>query len=417
MTRELDKLRQEAAHLRSQLQNHQALVAEKQNLQRQLDSLEVELENEKRSKQRAQDKETKSAVDELKLKVEEAEKRLNAEKREREKLVKQHEKTLSEVCGQNGRLEERISTLKEKIKGLNVELKEAKQNVDQHLPASIQAQSPEAKPRRRAATSRQEAAKKKDEEPSQQEASIFTPEQDGHAERRLAKKRGILNAPLGEKSNFSITPFLNRNKSLSEDLDSAQPVEAVSAPSEPDVDDDSEPEMEAHERPARPSTNTKENATTSTAAAPGITQPVSKKPRGRPKAKPLGETSPAKKNSTAPTVAKRRRQPAADQGVGQENTSPDAKGKTAQNIALSVSEASTKEPDGKKKRRKILGATNPSIFDEEDGEATTNIANLHMGPPGKRKRPNLGGPANAFAAASFSPLKRDRRGVGASFLG
>jgi len=28
----------------------------------------------------------------------------------------------------------------------------------------------------------------------------------------------------------------------------------------------------------------------------------------------------------------------------------------------------------------------------------------------------MGGKKNAFAGASFSPLKRDRRGVGASFL-
>jgi hypothetical protein len=73
------------------------------------------------------------------------------------------------------------------------------------------------------------------------------------------------------------------------------------------------------------------------------------------------------------------------------------------------------DANGKKKRRKLLGA-NTTIFDEDDGEVIASVTEGLVGQAAKRKRAPLGGASNAFAKASFSPLKRDRRGVGASFL-
>jgi hypothetical protein len=85
----------------------------------------------------------------------------------------------------------------------------------------------------------------------------------------------------------------------------------------------------------------------------------------------------------------------------------------------STSSANTsKTEEVKKKKRKVLGSTKTLFDDDEEAVAPTIVEAASKAPMnGARKRaPIAGGVKNAFAAASFSPLKRDRRGVGASFL-
>jgi hypothetical protein len=100
----------------------------------------------------------------------------------------------------------------------------------------------------------------------------------------------------------------------------------------------------------------------------------------------------------------------------------------------SATAAAVAEP--KKKKRKLLGGASTSVLfdgaaDAEDAPAPVPVV-VPAAAPTKRVpmgKVALGGAAglaakravglgakNAFAGASFSPLKRDRRGVGASFL-
>ncbi|CAK7219631.1 hypothetical protein SCUCBS95973_003881 [Sporothrix curviconia] len=107
------------------------------------------------------------------------------------------------------------------------------------------------------------------------------------------------------------------------------------------------------------------------------------------------------------------------------------------------------EAEPKKKKRKILGAGSKTVFDEDDeddedgmdredgalarpakpmasaaapaGGAAAKRAVKTLGAgrttaAGAGKRTMLGGMRNAFGGGGFSPLKRDRRGVNASFL-
>lgn len=445
LTRELDRIRPEMEHLQSQLASNQAAVAEKNRLQRELDSLEVELENEKRLRQRTQDKENKAISEELKARAEDAEKQVAAEKREREKMQKQHDKALAEANTRSERMEEKLSTMKDKVKSLQSELKEAKAEAQRQRSEADSARQAEAKAKATTtatatANGARPGRKRRVEESSFGDITVDTPGNEHQPERRPLKKRGLEHAPMGEKSTFSVTPFLNRNKSMTDasqvdlspvtqpqsDAEPAQeqPAEAV-APVEADEAQATDAAEEPEPEPAPAKTKSKANATG---------PPKVQKARGRPKAKPLGEISPAKNNAgkRAVEVASESTQEQGTEAADQENevksqskqpavAKPKAKTlkQDAPDLAPSLATRAPAVDAGAKKKRKLLGA-NSTIFDDDDGEgeAAAVSATIKPSQAGKRKRAPLGAfGAGAFGGASFSPLKKDRRGVGASFLG
>ncbi|KAJ6443451.1 Rossmann-fold NAD(P)(+)-binding protein [Purpureocillium lavendulum] len=451
LKRELDRLRPEMEHLQSQLANYQAMVAEKNGLRRQLDSVEVELENEKRSRQRVQFKEDEPTIAELKARLVNAEKKLAAEVREREKSRKEHDRELSESQAHNERLEERIESLKAKYKTTHAELKEVRAQLDQR-----QEELEQAKKKAPRGSGAKEVAKKsiaiesglgrkrRAQEMSFEDITIQTPGNDDVASKRpAAKKRGD-KAALGEKSTFSITPFLNRTgKSLSdESLEASANDDSELGPDttfadkgdhsreplpevEPDV-----PEVtaDAAEEPApMPKAQLK-------AAAKNAAPKAAPKPRGRPKTKGLAEATPAHANkaigkadspasqfaSQVPAEKEKPLETLATVSVPADQENANAKVRKAPAL-----QPKALEGDVKKKRRKLLGAANQTLFDDDhrhdDDDAEAEVISKPAKPvaptAGKRVRTQLGGGVrNAFAGSSFSPLKRDRRGVNASFL-
>lgn len=197
------------------------------------------------------------------------------------------------------------------------------------------------------------------------------------------------------------------------------------------------------------------------------------KRRGRPpKEKVLGDAPISKKNmKVQPTTAESKpvptdegpskkalvevveaKEPVAEEPVSadQENRPPAAPAASNTGaIAIKVKKSAapvaakvTSEAEPKKKKRKILGASSKTVFDEDDDDGMREdiamarppkpAASAAAAPAGgagvKRvmktgaggKRTMLGGMRNAFGGGvgggSFSPLKRDRRGVNASFL-
>ncbi|KID97214.1 Rossmann-fold NAD(P)(+)-binding protein, partial [Metarhizium majus ARSEF 297] len=430
LTRELNRIKPELEHLQSQLTSFQATVAERNDLRRQLDSLEVELENEKRSKLRLQSKDDDAATTELKSRLEKAEQKLAAEKREREKMKKEHERELASANAENERLEERISDLKEKSKALQSELKEVKEQLED-AQSELVCDKPhvlprggEEKPRKAVALTADVGKKRRAAaEMNFESITIQTPGNDIVARERPTRKRGADKSTVGEKSAFSVTPFLNRNKSLT-DESGQESSNNVSTGADPDpvpdepADHGSPSESEDDEEAApKPKVSFKSTVSFKSPAKPTKT-------RGRPpKAAPapLAESTPAKTNRVMKTRGTPKVKSIPDISV--EKSADNSTSTDQENVPIAASKKATsvlqsKAPEGevKKKKRKLLGAANATLFDDDDGEA---IAKPKPQPAtGRRTRTVLGGGVrNAFAAgSSFSPLKRDRRGVNASFL-
>ncbi|PNY26926.1 Uncharacterized protein TCAP_03146 [Tolypocladium capitatum] len=437
LTRELNRLRPEMEHLQSQLANYQAMVAEKNNLRRQVDSLEVELENEKRSRQRVQFKEDDATIGELKARLEKAEQKLAADKKEREKARKENERALAEAQAVSERLDERVESLKAKYKTAQGELKETRAQLE-----TLQAELEKCK--KTASQSIKEPAKKsatmesglnrkrRAQEMSFGDITIQTP---GNGEtpskRPVAKKRGTEKAAVGEKSAFSITPFLNRTKNPSDESleawahdlsDAAGPDSTFAGKGDSTAPSEVVPEPEtqepvpetAPEEPA-PKAKAKTKAKTKTETAPK----TAPRPHDRLRAKALAEATPAQTNkaiskaASTTSLQSKTMEMAAEVSVtaDQENVTV-----TASRKAPAI-QPKAAEGEVKKKRRKLLGAANQTLFDDDEGEAASKPAKPAEVAPGKRVRTQLGGGVrNAFAGSSFSPLKRARRGVNASFL-
>ncbi|KZZ94325.1 Rossmann-fold NAD(P)(+)-binding protein [Moelleriella libera RCEF 2490] len=468
LSRELDRIRPELEHLQSQLTAYQGTVVEKNELRRQLDVLEVELENERRAKQRLQSRSNQeAAVADLTSRLEEAEKKLASEKKENEKARKEHERQIAAAKADKERLEERISSLKEKSKTLQAELKEARGQLEEarsEIAAASKARpvsrpvggggdDGEEKPKRSVTLKAELGKKRRAPVMSFEEIVIQTPGNDLTARERPKKKRGGEKATVGEKSAFSVTPFLSRSKSLTDDSGKEDSSHNASTEAEPESPlAESPAQIESEEEALKPKVSFKSSVSFKSPTKPAKAKEA---PLARPV--PLGESTPAKANKVvksraaapAATAPKPKSIPEAisiDKSIAdssatdQENLSSIS---AANSVAAAAAAAATaaapvakkpraapsaappkQMPEGevKKKKRKLLGAANKTLFDEdddEDGEAITHkpLPALALA-AGKRTKARLGGGLrNAFAStASFSPLKRDRRGVNASFL-
>ncbi|OTA87395.1 hypothetical protein M434DRAFT_399487 [Hypoxylon sp. CO27-5] len=526
LSRELAVLKPEIEHLRSQVNHQQATLAEKLALERQVNTLEVELANEKKATKRAmQKRESNDRVeDELRKQLREAEKKLTAEKTERERLEDQLEqekrtrqfalqdqdstreleadlrKKLQEAQRQlrqekddRERLEEELQATKLAAKktrknqsnsdaedGLRSQIEELKTSLESlqkentKIRQESQAAIAEADARNEQFEKRIEKLKTKLREAQEQlkqcqadlrkaqqsrppildetlkingrsqvfrkrkakditiddftQIEIQTPgAEDNTKARRTLKKRGLEPTLVGEKSTFSITPFLNRTKSIVEDTPKAD---------ESTLDDSI--------LPAPPTEVVQPTTTVPVVAAAEVTQnekasapAENEKPkpalksRGRPK-KVLGDATSAKKN-VQPIPKKPLKTKSSLEKVAEESNDGNRENQREPaelaertttvkfNFSLPQDESTSSSMNGeqpKKKKRKVLGSTK-TLFDEEEGEAppARKPSKVQLGAKRALGKAPLAVKRNAFAgAASFSPLKRDRRGVGASFL-
>lgn len=438
LDRELNRLRPEIEHLKSQLVNHQAVVAEKQDLHRQLNSLEVELHNEKRSKQRLQQKNDAEVTEDWKTRLGAMEKKHASEKKEWEKAKKEHERDLREAQGETERLDERVSTIKSKLKNVQSELKDARDELERcraDLEATRKASRKGSDQSEKKVTIQaQPNRKRRVNDTSMEDISIGTPGLDEATFKRPLKKRAAELALVGEKSTFSITPFLSRTKNLSdESMDLPSPTskpagvpEVVMEEEEENEGGTEEEEEEEEETHAKSDSHVLDepvhNALVQTKKASGS---KALKARGRPR-KVLDEAPTLKKNMPSSSAQRMRTLQAnskpeqkeeESEGLEQENgASKRGKkglGLKTKSIELRAGSTSVPEADGKKKKRKILGSN--TLFDDDEGETAPRPVKPALA-AGRRLKAPLGGVTNAFGGRTFSPLKRDRRGVHASFL-
>ncbi|KAL9099952.1 MAG: hypothetical protein Q9163_004616 [Psora crenata] len=202
LTRELSLLRPEVDHLRSQAASHQSLLAEKLSLQRQLSSLQVELETEKRSFKRSAIRDRKNKEEDVRLNstIEELRADLTKERRDTEKAEREVHKISTEWKSEVTILESKVDTLKSKLKTIREQLKESRTHasVTSDRPFNPTASSSHGlNPRKRAVLRMDD------------DNMIGTP-----GDMPAAKKNKQGQAAIGEKSTFSITPFLSRIASM-----------------------------------------------------------------------------------------------------------------------------------------------------------------------------------------------------------
>lgn len=422
LVKESDRLRRELEHSNSQLANHQSVVAEKLDLQRQLDTLEVELANEKRSKRRVQEKED-HILDELRARVDETEQRLATEKKERVKMKRDHDKVLSEAQGERERVEGRVAALQTKLKGAHSELEDARSELVRCRAELERARSSTTLPK--TTTNYANPGRKRPQgQQSMDQIMALTPEVERAGNQRAPKKRGIEHSILGEKSAFSVTPFLNKSRADSSGLRAdSSGAENADESAQALVTDDAR-----HE--SRSDNSGDDEASMKARRDVDVgSETLTQKARGRPRRAGPAALAPKRGLSakSAALVTKKIAIPqdilddgsAARKSQGTETTL----GESLMDVPPAMMNASTTaalgDKEGKGKRRKLLGrGLNGTILDDDDGETNQRPPPLQKPQlKGVRKRTHMGtNLASTFASTSFSPLKRERRGVNASFL-
>ena len=210
LSRELSSLKPEVDHLRSQATLHQPLLADKLSLQRQLSAIQVDLETEKRSVQRAQDREGKLQAKDARL-----ESRLKGlqtdvarEQHERQKIEREAQKVSNEYENRKTTLESRLEAFKIKLKITKEQLKEAQSTV-QTTHKSVDAASICRSASVNSMSAMGQKSCKRAAVQMDADSMIGTP---GDLPVTKKSKKGY--SLPGEKSAFSITPFLNRTGSV-----------------------------------------------------------------------------------------------------------------------------------------------------------------------------------------------------------
>ncbi|RXG45270.1 hypothetical protein VDGE_06684 [Verticillium dahliae] len=420
LSREIAQLKPELEHLRSQLAHQQTVLAEKLSLERQLNSAEVELAAERRARLQSAEKheleradgdetkqklkyfETRLAVEtreserlrqelasaqddsrsqeertaadaELQAKVKELEKLLATEKNEAKRAKKEAEVALSELQAQNENLESRVDSLKTKLRSTQSELKGSKAELE----AMREAHATNLKGASRAPGPDHHATKKRRAVDLGAEDITTEATNDGDwKSRRPAKKRGLDQTLLGEKSTFSITPFLNRTKGVNVDASVDEDAE------EDEADVSHIPHAETVRRAEAEAVDAVKDVERALVSAISGAEGKQGKARGRPK-KALASTSPnipPRAVARPDKMKKAARNVAVLTQVTEESTEVEAPAAGTVSAAHDVSDPSldASVENGavkpavrvleKKKKRKLIGDSSKTIFDEEDAE-------------------------------------------------
>lgn len=439
---ELEALREELAAAQNSLaaekrkterlaknQDSMSSVVEEElaQLRQSLADTEKALATEKRAAQRAaKASSAQGEVSELAEKLAAVEQELAKEKKEKARIQKEQEQFAADLEIRQEAINGKVDRLKTRLRESQEELKQCREDLEwaQERAVTIPKSTTTSVPLKKAADTKPLVKKRAGKQLSVEESMLQTPDHHDRPKRPLKKKAFDLAGGV-EKSAFSITPFLNKTINLSDtskagdDATRTAPILKLNSGEETTttapVPEESEPSMDSPE-PEAPQPEQ---------------QPAEKKPRAKVLKRPLGDGA-VKKNPAA-----RGRKVSAQESTleqvaeepdeispGQENRSTESASATAAAKSLADSSsaaAATAEAEPKKKKRKILGTSNkPSLLfdDDEEGEkvAPGKRPPKAAGLVGVRAKAPLGGIKNAFAGASFSPLKRDRRGVGASFL-
>lgn len=521
LTRELSTLKPEVDHLRSQLATNTALLTDKLNLQRQLSELQVqlehakseakrahakrrnttfeieqeesmadmqkaltrekrlrekaeevlenaqaELEREKKSLQKNLAKHVKQAEEDASFEVqlEEARRHMAAEKKEKERAERTFVKSQQDWEATKALLDDKLNQFRSKLKTTKEKLRETESELAQAHQAAVAAQSnpnaaaPAKQSKKSAAPEAKQTKKRKAGEIDPDSQKLGTPGQD------KPTKRGRKAAAVGDKSTFSITPFLNRTMSIAPESPASDKDDAEkAADSENGQDDDDDGNAEAEASPvtakAKSSAKSKKNPlATVPASEENIkkpTAPRSKKqpktietlerveeeeepasqPTKEPKSKSQKPSKPAKEATTVTKIALKGGEQD-DQETAPTGKQPKPKQKVRKSLATFTSFMLDPEPEEKRQKKRKLGGLGKTLFDDDDDQASKPLPGRNaifggargLGPFGALKGGSILAAARGPGLAKkkgliesdgfqFSPLKRNRGGADASILG
>ncbi|KAH6842514.1 hypothetical protein B0I37DRAFT_345584 [Chaetomium sp. MPI-CAGE-AT-0009] len=434
---------------------------EMEELRQELEKAQKALAAEKRAAQRQVKREAEEASSEeltqLREELAEARAELAGQAKAQEKLRKESEQAQVDAEERQQAAFDKVDRLRSKLRDAQEELKKCRAELEkaqkaQERAAKVSTVATTTVPLKSAGAKANGKKKRSADEMSVDDKVLLTPGMDDRPKRPL-KKRGFDVSMVGGKSEFSITPFLNKThnpdgspKPTGDDT----PTAAVqSRGTEETATTEQAAEEPATEEPAAEEPAAEEPAAVEYSATEpaSTTKLVEKRPRGRPRAKPLSDSSPSKKNLTA----KNRKAPRVESTLdkvteeaeeGDSSTNQDQENRATNNASPGPAAKPTtanvgsvpEKAEPKKKKRKLLGANPSTLFDggEDEGEkvkptAAASAAAAKRPPTTKAggakamgKGPSAArfgaGVKNAFAGASFSPLKKERRGVAASFL-
>ena len=402
LARELSALKHEVDHLRSQAESHQSLLAEKLSLQRQLSTLQVELETEKRATQRALAKEGKSQAEDARLesRLESLHADLAKELRERQMVERKAQKDSNESENRITTLESRLDAFRNKLKSTKEQLKEAQISL-QTAQASQPSKSSRASALVNSTTSLAGKPRKRAAAQIDADTIIGTP-----GDLPAAKKSKQGSTLIGEKSTFSITPFLNRTASV--------------APESPLSDHANGDDQEHIKGTIRLSGNNNHKATSEATTGPADMPDLvieEQRPGILENAKTCkinSRAAPARKSKAAPTLEQ----------VAEENNENGGSMTSTSETAVTKDTSNEMSRGGlemKRRKRKLLGGgPGKTLFDEDEGDALkgdrTMLGGVRgfgtlgkggLGAPKFGPRKAIGPTVSTFGA--ISPLKKDRK--------
>jgi hypothetical protein len=426
LSHELSSLKPETEHLRSQLALQKNLLSEKLSLERQVNSLSVELETEKRATQRAATKGGKADEQQSKLeeKIEGLKKELSKEKRDRERAEKEARKGNEGWENQKSILEAKLEATKGKFKSMKDQLKETQAELQQAQAAVRVATTAVSKTAWEPNDMKDAPAKSRKRTAAQMTMDdVGTPDV-GVANKKIrgVRKGKAISAP-GDKSVFSMTPFLNKTTILPLDT----PLQEADEDAINEEEDEISAIMESDQHVSSPTVPTlkptkvaskeksisakalgaSKTAKLNTAAAKSRPTKIAVEPQEHSE---VNDENSASTTGSAPTEDQLKPSKAASKAAL----------KSAPKAILKASSTFTEAAAEPKKRRKLLGGgPGKTLFDDEDGEAPKPSSKSSFGKafPGLGRggilgartglKGGLGGGASGFGA--FSPLKKDKK--------
>lgn len=365
-----------------------------------LDDVRAELDGERKAAARAVKRADGNA--EADDQAEELRRELAKEKKERVKAEKAAQQAAAEFEAQKATLDDKLNQFRNKLRTTKEKLKETETEL-----ATTKASAP-AKPAARktaAASVAKPNAKKRNAAQMEPDASALGTPGDGPAAKRGRKAA----SGVGDKSTFSITPFLNRTASV--------------APDGSDNDDPAASPAAKKKLPLADKSNVQPLA-------------AAKKAQRKPKAAPALEMVTEEADEAGQENAAAAINPAAmtlkiKTKTGDEPDNESAATKQKKKIRKSITDFTTfnSEPEQVKKKR-TLGGLGKTLFDEEEdaGAPTKTLPGRGMfgmkgfggfGAVGSKKGGILGGarPGSTLLTAmdgsgfQFSPLKKSRRNL------
>jgi hypothetical protein len=404
-----------------------ALTREKrlrEKAQEDLETAQAELEREKENAQRKNTTEAAKAEESASVQVEteELRRQLAKERKERERTEKTHQKTQSDWDATKAILDDKLNQFRSKLKSTKERLKETEtqlEDAQRSAAAGATSSAPVAAEKATKQTKKRSAAQM---DPDSQK--LGTPGQAKPA------KKGRKAAGVGDKSTFSITPFLNRTMSVAPE--SPEQVEQAEAAAQ-----ESESELEAESPIAANLQPTTESAPKPLATVPASKSNIKKaKPATEPKPKKqtkkqaleqvIEEVEPTSQEETTATTK-------VPTFKAKKSADGESKPKPKQRKSLATFAAFTHEPEPEKKQKKRkLGGLGKTLFDDEDDApskplpgrggglfgatrlgplAAGGVRGSFIGGMGKKKS----GLLTADDGFMFSPLKKERKAM-ASFI-